>query len=217
MANTKKKPGFIRRFYTDHPILTHLCCILLTAAALVCGTLIFLDYWTRHGETATVPDVRYKSYADATERLRAAGLDIAIEDSVYNSSIAPGTVLESWPHAGAVVKPGREIYVTISSFQPKKVKITMPLTGVSSRQAISYLHSLGINSVQIVNVPSQYADLVERALYRGRDISSGSEIPVNGAVTLEVGARTEPAYEPDSLLDAPDGDGSSLLDELTDI
>ena len=211
MANVKK-PGALRRFSTAHPIITHIILIILTTTVLVYAALVFLDFWTHHGETARVPDVRHLSYTEATARLREAGLDIAVQDSVYNTVIAPGTVLESWPHAGAVVKPGREIYVTICSYQPKKVRITMPLAGVSSRQAISYLHSLGISSVQIVNVPSQYSDLVERALYRGRDITAGSEIPVNGAVTLEVGTVPAPVFEPDSLLEGAD----SLPDDITE-
>ncbi len=216
MANANaSRPGWFKRFRTAHPIIMNLCYILITAFVLIYGTLIFLDFWTHHGETATVPDVRFKSYTDAKQKLRDAGLDIAVTDSVYNSSIAPGTVLESWPHAGAVVKPGREIYVTISSYQPKKVKINGPLTGVSSQQAISTLHSLGIANVQIHTVPSQFDDVV-RALYRGRELTVGSEIPVNGTVVLEVGDRSLAEYHHDVLEDS-DGSDASLLDEELDI
>jgi len=126
-------------------------------------------------------------YDTAAELLRDCGLSIEISDSIYDRRTAPGTIVESWPHAGAVVKSGRQIYVTITAFSPKNVRITMPVTGVSSRQAVSYLRGLGITGIRIVNVPSQYPDLVESAKVDGRLLRVDSEIPVTATVTLEVG------------------------------
>lgn len=215
MADKKAQKGFLRRFYDSHPIISHLIFIILTGILLLIGGVVFLHFWTNHGDNTVVPDVKNMSCTEAAATLRAKGLDIAIADSVYNSKIAPGTVLESWPHAGAVIKSGREVYVTISSYQPKKVKITMPLAGVSSRQAMSYLQSLDVNNIRIVNVPSQYADLVERAKYNGKNLEPGMEIPVTATVTLEVGTVVHSAYEDDSVYD--DDEETSIVEELTGI
>lgn len=114
-----------------------------------------------------------------------------------------------------MIKAGREVYVTISSFQPKKVKITMPLAGVSSRQAMSYLQSIEVKNIRIVNVPSQYADLVERAKYNGKNLEPGMEIPVTATVTLEVGSVPQSFFDSDSIADTEEDDDISLIEELT--
>lgn len=205
-----KAAGFVSR----HPIISNLVFIALTAVALVWIAMLFLDVWTEHGATAIVPDIKKNSYAMAKAILESEGLSIEISDSIYDESITPGTVIESWPHAGAKVKPGREIYVTITSFQPRQVAIGMPLTGVSSRQALSYLESLSIKNIRIVNVPSQYADLVEGAKYNGKDITPGMQLPVTATVTLEVGSVPEDFFdEPavtDTILSSPGDDFDDL-------
>lgn len=180
--------SFISRFYSKHRIISHLIIIVVTAMLLVWFAMIFLNVWTHHGSTATVPQVRNMPYATAAELLRDCDLDIEISDSVYDRNTAPGTVLESWPRAGAVVKRGRQVYVTITAFSPKMVRVSMPVTGVSSRQAVSYLRGLGITGIRIVNVPSQYPDLVESAKVDGHLLRPDSEIPITATVTLEVGS-----------------------------
>ena len=97
-------------------------------------------------------------------------------------------MVESWPKAGAVVKEGRQVYVTVTAFSPKQVTISMPLSGnVSSRQAMSYLRGIGITDIRVENVPSEYADLVLGARYGDTPLSVGSVIPVTSTVTLTVG------------------------------
>ena len=96
-------------------------------------------------------------------------------------------MVESWPKAGSQVKSGRKVYVTVTAFSPKNVTLSMPITGVSVRQAVSYLNALGINGIRFVNVPSQYPDLVERATVDGRPLGVGSVLPVSASVVLEVG------------------------------
>lgn len=177
-----------RNFYRKHPVIANL--ILAGAAGLVLlwAVMIFLDFWTFHGQTAVVPDIKHKSYALASDILGANKLSIEISDSVYDRSLAPGTVVESWPKAGAVVKEGRQVYVTVTAFSPKQVTISMPLSGnVSSRQAMSYLRGIGITDIRVENVPSEYADLVLGARYGDTPLSVGSVIPVTSTVTLTVG------------------------------
>lgn len=207
---TEKAPGFISR----HPILSNLVFIAITAVVLVWLAMIFLDVWTDHGATTIVPDIKKNSYAMAKTILEKEGLSIEISDSIYDESITLGTVIESWPHAGAKVKPGREIYVTITSFQPRKVSIGMPLTGVSSRQALSYLESLSIKNIRIVNVPSQYADLVEGAKYNGKDITLGMQLPVTATVTLEVGSVPEEFFNEPAVTDTVLSTSGDDFDDL---
>lgn len=139
----------IRDFYRRHPFLSNLLMVVATGFVILWLVLLFLDYWTMHGATAVVPQVKHKSYAEAKSILMTNKLGIEISDSIYDRTLAPGTIVESWPKAGAIVKEGRQVYVTITAFSPKQVTISMPLTGnVSSRQAMSYLRGIGITDIR---------------------------------------------------------------------
>lgn len=194
-----KITSFIKRFFGSHPIIANLLLIMLVGCILIWIALIFLDGWTRHGETSTVPQIKGLSYAQASQLLNEADLSIEISDSIYERNTAPGTVIESMPKAGAVVKRGRQVYVTITAFSPKMVTISMPVMGVSSRQAVSYLEALGITSIRLVSVPSQYPDLVENAYSSNKTLTVGTSLPVTSSVTLEVGTAPVDTFEPDSL------------------
>ncbi len=177
----------IRTFYTNHPAWSALILIAVCSCVIVWGCLTFLNIWTRHGDNVAVPDIRHLSYTTAGETLKSHDLRIEISDSIYDKTYPAGTVIESWPRAGSVVKRGRSVYVTITAFSPKHVTVSMPVTGVSVRQAASYLTALGVSAIRYVSVPSQYPDLVEGATVNGRPIGVGSVIPVNATVVLEVG------------------------------
>ena len=186
---SKKQKFSFKDFYHKHPIISNLVFIFIAGMVLIWCVLIFLDIWTLHGSTAVIPSIRHKSYAEAETALRANKLTIEISDSIYDPTYAPGTVIESWPKAGAIVKEGRQVYATVTAFSPKQVTISMPLTGnVSSRQAVSYLRGIGISDIKVEHVPSEYTDLVVGARYGDTPLSVGSVIPVTSTVTLSVGS-----------------------------
>ena len=179
MAPSKKFS--IKGFYAAHPIISNLLIMIAVALILLWGVLLFLE-----------------------AILAANGLSIEISDSIYDRSVAPGTVVESWPKAGAIVKGDRAVFVTLTAFSPKQVTISMPLTGnVSSRQAASYLRGIGITDVRMVHVPSPYADLVVGARYGDTPLTVGTVIPVTSTVTLEVGSGPA-ASDSDSLHSEPE-------------
>lgn len=182
----------IATFRKAHPIWTAWIIIAICSLILAFVVLSFLSAWTRHGDVVTIPEIKHMTYAEAELTLERNGLHIVISDSIYDKTFKPGTVIDCVPKAGQVVKDGRDVYVTITSFSPKHVSISSPITNVSSRQAISYLSAIGINSIQLVSVPSQYPDLVERALVNGKPLNVGAVIPVDATVILEVGTCIEP-------------------------
>lgn len=209
--------SYIKRFVANHPVIANLLLIFIVACVLVWGALLFLDSWTNHGSDTTVPQIKGLSYEQAMLVLAENDLTAEISDSIYDRNARPGTVIESWPRAGAVVKQGRQVYVTITAFSPKQVTVAMPVIGVSSRQAVSYLEALGITSIRLVSVPSQYPDLVENAYADGKPLTVGTSFPVTASVTLEVGSAPIDTYTTDSLdvaideaIDAVDFDNSDF-------
>ncbi|MDE6703157.1 MAG: PASTA domain-containing protein [Muribaculaceae bacterium] len=184
--------------------------MFIVAWLIVWGVLLFLDSWTHHGSTSTVPQVKGMTYQQAMLVLAENDLTVEISDSIYDRNARPGTIIESWPRAGAVVKQGRQVYVTITAFSPKQVTVSMPVIGVSSRQAVSYLEALGVTSIRLVSVPSQYPDLVENAYADGKPLTVGASFPVTASVTLEVGSAPIDTYPTDSLDEAVD----EVIDEV---
>ena len=68
--------------------------ILLLSAVLVAGAYYALQYYTHHGETVTVPDVKEKNVTEAIRILEAAGLDVEVSDTDYVATKRPDIILE---------------------------------------------------------------------------------------------------------------------------
>lgn len=207
------KPGLYERFRTvnrEHPVLMNILYIFITAFVLVWFLLLFLDSWTHHGDEATVPALKGQSMELAAMNLANEGFQCEVMDSVFESTQKPGTVVEQNPSAGARVKPGRTVYLTIVAFSPKM--ITVPdFMNVSRRQGRSMFEGLGID-VHIVTVASQYKDLVLGAKVNGVPIRPGQRIPVTSNVTLEVGGGDEIEETDPNLVMMDGGDADPVLD-----
>ncbi len=202
--------------YRKHPILSNILFIILAAVVLGWLLMLFLDVWTIHGENRTVPDVKGLNFPAASEVLKKAGFSVEISDSIFDEKAPAGNVVEQWPKEGAKVKPGRLVYLKINSFYPRTVTITDALTDISSRQAESYLESLGIKDIRIIEVPGEYDDLVMGAKFNGVPLRIGSKIPVTATVTIEVSRSYHDPYEDineDSLLLAIDSMSSPIFHE----
>jgi len=194
------EPNIYKRFVSfnrEHPVFMNIIYILITSFILIWFLLMFLDSWTHHGDEATVPALKGQPAELASINLANEGFLCEIMDSVFESTHKPGTVVEQNPTAGARVKPGRTVYLTIVAYSPKMV--TVPdFMNVSRRQGQSMFEGLGIN-VSIVTVASQYKDLILGAKVNGTPLRPGQRIPVTAKVTLEVGEGEEPE-NPDSLM-----------------
>lgn len=176
----------------------------IAACAIVWVALLYLDVWTEHGKYVDVPQVKGLPYNEAVSKLDALGFNVELSDSVYDGSTKPGTVLEQSPRVNARVKPNRTIYLTINAFSPKMV--TVPnLSDMSLRQAQSILQGLGIRSVKVNTVLSEYKDLVLGAKFNGVTLHAGARIPTSATVTLDVGdgyVSVDDSLAVDSVLEA---------------
>lgn len=167
-------------------IFLHIGIMMVVAVVIGWLAMLWLDVWTRHDDTITVPSVKTLSFGEAATRLDHEGLVAVLSDSVYDKSTRPGTVIDQNPKVGTVVKEGREIYLTINAFLPKMVSLPT-LTDISLRQAKSILEGLEIKKVVEKRVPSDFKDLVLAVRYKGTRLSPGARVPVNATIELEVG------------------------------
>lgn len=179
----ERPASFVRR----HPVLMNFIYAITAAAVLLWVLMWFLDFWTFHGQERVVPDVKGQTYASAAGNVDLSGLRAVITDSVFDSYSRPGTVVEQVPVAGAKIKKGGTVYLTIVAFTPKLV--TVPeFYNVSVRQARSMFAGLGISDIREVPVVSEYEGLVLGAKFNGVALQPGARIPVSAVVTLEVGS-----------------------------
>jgi len=154
--------------------------------ALTWISLICIDFYTHHGESVLVPDLRGSYVEEAQLILAKQGLYPQVIDSVYVRDKRLGTIIEQNPAPNSTVKSNRAIYLIINSRLVRQV--TLPdVIDVSSRQAIAMLESVGLNLESMQEVPSEYKDLVTEIKYRGRAIIPGTRIPEGSAVVLVVG------------------------------
>ena len=167
-------------------ILIHIGLMIVAAFIIGWLAMMWLDIWTRHGDTISVPAVRTLSYNRAIDMLNTEGLKAIVADSVYDNSTAPGTVIEQNPKAGTIVKEGREVFLTINAFSPKMVSLPT-LTDISLRQARSILEGLDIKNIVETRVPSDFKDLVLNVRHNGKRLQPGARVPVNATIELEVG------------------------------
>ena len=169
--------------------------------------MLFLHVYTRHGQNVVVPDLeglqveRGKRYSYRERDTRE------IVDSIYRDDAIPGAILSQVPKPNNRVKEGRSIYVTVYSKSPKEVAVP-GLVDYSVRQATALLNSLGFNNITIKEVPSQYAGLVLRVEYRGKQLAPEEKIPAGSPLQLVVSSSSSTTT--DSL-------NVGVADEMNDV
>jgi beta-lactam-binding protein with PASTA domain len=112
------------------------------AVAIVVGTvmllLIWLNFYTRHGQARPVPDFNGLTMEQTSKLARKSRLKYSVIDSVYTNAVPAGCVVEQNPKPGFKVKKWRNIVLTINAFSPEMV--AMPnLVDLPKRQALSLL------------------------------------------------------------------------------
>lgn len=178
--------GNLRDFIKSKTFLYSVISILV----LVCISFFLLYNWlnnyTHHGESITVPDVRGLTEEKLIRFINDKHLQYKIVDSLFEDGKAPGTVIEQDPKPDSKVKENRTIYLTVNSSRPPKVK--MPnLVDVSYRQAEAILQTFGLRVGQTIYRPDLAKNAVLSQLYKGHSITAGTEIYKGSAIDLVLG------------------------------
>ena len=170
-------------------VLKNLLGAALFFVALAVVASILLGIFTHHGKVITVPDMVGLSVREADRVADSTGVRIDVVDSIYVRGMAKGSVYKQNPAAGANVKKGRRIMLTINATVPKKV--TMPnLVGYSMRQAKAELSSRGLNlgkliyvdDIAIINFPAgnEYNTTAEAYTFDDLTASTPYQVKVKG-------------------------------------
>lgn len=159
--------------------------VILVALSWI--TLISIDYYTHHGESQQIPDLRGLYVEEAEALLAKKGLYPQVIDSVYVRNKKLGTIIYQTPAANASVKANRPVYIIINSRNVHQVAIP-EIADVSYRQADAMLQSVGLSVSNVEYAPSEYKDLVIDIKFHDRSISPGSRVPEGSSLVLVVGS-----------------------------
>lgn len=185
VQDTSGKKGFFSNW-----IVRNLIGAAVFIAVLLIGVTVGLNIITRHNKTVTVPDFTNMSVREAESAAQAAEVGIKVTDSVFVSRLAGGVVYRQSPKAGATVKKGRSIFLTINSFVPRKV--VMPnLVGYSLIEARAELKNRGLNLGRLNYVRDMATNRVLGQQLRGRDVKAGDLVVSGSAIDLTLGLSAE--------------------------
>ncbi len=160
------------------------------AVAIVVGTvmllLIWLNFYTRHGQARPVPDFHGLTIEQTAKLARKSKLKFYVIDSVYTSAVPAGCIVEQNPKPGFKVKKWRNIVLTINAFSPEMV--AMPnLVDLPKRQALSVIESSGLETGELEYRPDLSIDVVIGQQYNGRAIAPGDSLQKGSVIDLILG------------------------------
>ena len=146
-----------------------------------------LSWLTGNGKVEKVPSVVGQNILAAKKILEDKGFDVIIQDSVYVDSVAKQAVLRQIPEADALVKSGRNIYLTVNRTIPPQVE--MPnLAGFSVKSAEMYLISLGLKMGEVSYRPDIARNSVLEQLMNDQPIKPGTKIPIGTVISFVLGS-----------------------------
>ena len=158
-------------------------CLLL----LVHGGLSLI---TRHNKNVIVPDFTNMTIAEAQALAKDSHVGIKVTDSVFIRRLGAGVIYRQSPKAGATVKKGRSIFLTINSIIPKKV--VMPnLLGYSLSEACSELNNRGLVLGKLNYIQDIATNNVLKQSIRGRVIRAGDMVISGSEVDLTLGLSND--------------------------
>ncbi len=173
------------------PVVVYLITAIITAAVFMGGAMFIFSTIFNPDDADSVTDVEVpslvgKNYMEVMSSSKYEDYRIIQEETVYNSTVEKGFIIDQSPSAGRTMKPNAEIYVTVS-LGPKMV--TMPdITNVEYRSA-----GLELSKLDILY---EYAYEISETIIEGNvtrtipeattDVEPGSKVTVYVSLGKEV-------------------------------
>jgi len=148
--------------------------------------LIWLNFYTRHGQARPVPEFVGLTMEQTEILAKKSRLRYHVNDSVYTTLVPRGCVAEQNPKPGFKVKKWRNIVLIINAFNPEMV--AMPnLVDLPMRQAIALIKSSGLEMGQLRYKADLSKDIVLEQVYNGKLVSEGDSLQKSSVIDLVLG------------------------------
>ncbi len=173
-------------FFQKYPWVLHTLIAIGISLLIVVIVFIILKHYGRVGQEYPTPYV-VGQYVD---ELGNDGLELeyVIIDSIYQPNHKGGYILRQDPDSGAMIKTGRKIYLTVTSYVPDNA-IVPDLRSLSVRHAISQLENVGLHGGKLIFVDDPHHVVLEQK-YKGRTVNEGRRLEKGAMVDLVVGRGT---------------------------
>lgn len=166
---------------------------LVFILAIVIAVNVFLLATTQHHISVEVPDMVGMPVEEAQSLAAREGIELFVTDSVFVSRFRKGSVYAQNPKAGARVKKGRKIYLTVNAKKEKQA-IVPSLVGLSMRQAKVELTTRGLKLGRLIYVDDMATNSVLAQLVKGEEIAPGASVDVGTTVDLRLGLNRADGY-----------------------
>ncbi len=176
----------LKQFLKSKAFYKHLGLAIVIASTLIWITLQSLSFYTNHGEKIKVPNLYGLSLKESAKLVKENKLRYTIYDSVYNSDLPAGCILDQSPKVNALVKRKRTIFLTINSHKPEQIRFPN-LVDNSFRQAYEILITNGFKIGKLKYVDYDYYNLVLHPEYKGDTINKGDLIDKGSRIDLVLG------------------------------
>jgi beta-lactam-binding protein with PASTA domain len=175
-----------KEFIRSKLFFRHLGLAVAIVVASVMILLIWMNFYTRHGQARPVPSFIGLTIEQTENLAKESRLRYQVIDSIYSTAVPLGCIAEQNPKPGFKVKKGRNIVLTINAFQPEMV--AMPnLINLPKRQAILLVESSGLEIGQLKYQPDLSIDVVIDQHYNGKNINDGDSLQKGSVVDLVLG------------------------------
>ena len=183
----------VKEFYqriTGRYLWGNLLAMLLTLVVVIVGVFVFLNFYTHHGETIAVPDLRGQRTEVAMRKLEALGMRGEVVDTGYNPRELADVILDQDLEPGYQVKVNRLIRLTVNAASPRPVTLPDIADNCSLREAKMRREILGFRLTPIRSIRGDL-DWVYAVEARGKEVRKGDKLNVNIPLTLVVGDGAE--------------------------
>ncbi len=181
----------VYEYIRTHILLRNVIVAVCLGVILLFVVNIGLNLFTRHGQKHLVPVFVGQDLTEAQRMARrAGGLQLEVIDSLFMPRQKPGVVLDQSPAAGAGVKSGRRIFLTINAQRPRTEQIPY-VTGFSIRQAKNLLENRGFEIERLQYRTDIATNNVLDELYNGVSVRRDEVVmaELGSSVTLVVGVN----------------------------
>ncbi len=158
----------------------------LLVVLLIWGAFGALKFYTHHGESITVPDLRGMTIEQIDDLLSTRELRYTVVDSTFIPKQKPNVVVDQNPMPNAAVKESRRIYLTINAIKPPMV--AMPeIIDASLRNARAQLEIMGLEVGELTYEDDLAHNAVLDMIVNGDTVKVGKKVAKGTKVDLVLG------------------------------
>ena len=176
-------------------VMLKMTILLVILAAILVGGSIFAynklnEFFNRSGGNILVPDFRSRHTSEVMQ-MKPKEIEVVIRDQKYDDRQPKGHVIAQYPDPGTIVKPGKQVLITVSLGLQK---VSVPnLIGKSMREV-----DVALMNSQLIQGNSAYvfSDKISPDRIVGQSPLSSEEYGVNKNVDLLISLGKKPETLP---------------------